>query len=80
MKKAKQISKLLVFSKRMYAICKCALESEKFTKILVRLYNKVIRIGFYPTRQTKIIDVMIEKRKGPRINKLHTIQLIEANI
>jgi len=50
MKKIKQISTLLVFSKRMYAICKCALKSEKFTKILVRLYIKVIRIGFYPTR------------------------------
>jgi len=44
-KKAKKKSISSVFSKWNYSVYKCALESEKMTKILVIFYNAVIRKG-----------------------------------
>ena len=48
--------------------------------ILTSYYNKIVKTCYYPKRWLSILDVMIEKGKGPRLGKLQTIQLIEADM
>ena len=40
----------------------------------------IVKKGFYPTRQLQVLDMMIEKGKGPVLSKLQMIQLIEADL
>ena len=56
---------------------KCALESMKMTRILVRFYNTIAKKGYYPKRWIKLLAIILEKGKGPIVGKLRTIQLIE---
>ena len=79
-KKVKRKSILFVFLKRNYSIYKCALESTKMISILVRFYNMVMRKGYYLKKWVKLLDVILEKGKGPIIGKLHTIKLIEVDL
>ena len=50
------------------------------TAILVEYYNILIREGYYPKRWLNILDVILEKGKGPIIGKLWTIILIEVDL
>ena len=68
-----------VFSKRTHAACKCAFHRTKLTKLMVDLYNAMIREEYYVKRWIKILDVIIEKGKGPVIGTLRVIQLIEVD-
>jgi len=79
-KNSKRKSASSIFSNRTYSVYKCALDSEKLTRILVLLYNTVISKGYYLKRWLKVLDVILEKGKGPVIGKLRTIQLIEADL
>jgi len=78
--KSKRKSTSSIFSNRTYSIYKCTLESNKLSKILVLLYNTVIRNKWYLKRWLQVLDIILEKGKGPVIRKLRTIQLIEANL
>ena len=79
-KKAKKQSASSIFSNRTYATYKCALSSEKMTEILVEFYNIIIEVGYYPKRWQNIVDIMLEKGKGPKLGKLRTITLIEGDL
>ena len=59
---------------------KCRLCSEKLTKLLVVYYNIIINKGFYLSRWLQVLDVMLKKGKGLVLDKLRTIQLIEADL
>ena len=48
--------------------------------ILVNFYNLIIKQNFYSIRWLKVLDIMIEKGKGPVIRKLYIIQLIEVDL
>ena len=69
-----------VFSQRTCSVHECALESEIMTGTLVTFYNLVMRSGRYLKRWLKILDVMLEKGKGPLLEKLRTMQLCEADL
>ena len=79
-KRSKKRSASSIFSRRNYAVYKCALGSDRMTKILVAFYNILIDKGYYPCRWIKILDVMLGKGKGMIIGKLRTITLIEADL
>ena len=49
-KRSKKRSASSVFSKRTYAVYKCALGVERMTSILVGFYNVLIKNGYYPKR------------------------------
>ena len=78
--KAKRKSASSIFSNRTYSTYKCALESEEMNKILVIFYNTIIKHQIYPKRWLKVLDIILEKGKGPILGKLRTIQLIEADL
>ena len=59
---------------------KCTLNSKKMTEILVQFYNQLIKKEYYPKRWLKVLDIMLEKGKGPVLGKLRTIQLMEADM
>ena len=78
--KAKKRSTSLIFSHRNYAMYKCVVGLERMNAILVRYYSMIIRQRYFPSRWLKILDIMIEKGKGPIVGKLRIIQLIEADL
>ena len=48
--------------------------------ILVEFYNIVLREGYYPKRWSNLIDITLEKGKGPIIKKFRIITLIEGDL
>ena len=64
----------------MYAVYKCALESEYITTILVIFYNILIRECYYPKQWLKLLDATLEKGKGPILEKIRIITLIEEDL
>ena len=78
-KQSKKTSTLLIFSKQTYRVNECTLKYKKFTKMLLKFYNTVIKNEYRLDRWNNIVEVILEKGKGPLINKLRIIQLIKAN-
>ena len=78
--KSKRSSASSIFSKRTYAVYKCAIDSERMIAVLVRFYNLLLRNEYYPKRWLDILDVMIGKGKGMVLGKLRIITLIEADL
>jgi len=79
-KQSKKRSASSIFSKRTYAVYKCALGSEQMSRILVKFYQIVIKNRYYLKRWEKIVDVILDKGKGMILGKLRTITLIEADL
>ena len=79
-KTRKRVVLLLHFSRRDYAVCKCALECERIVEVLIKFCNVIIKHNHYPKRWLKVFDVVIEKGKGPRIDELRTLEMIEADL
>ena len=79
-KKSKRKSASSVFSGRTCSVHKCALESEVMTELLVQFYNILLRNGMCLKRWIKLLDIILEKGKGPTLGKLRTIQLYEADL
>ena len=77
---SKRSSVSSIFSKRTYAVYKCALDSERMTNVLIRFYNLLLRNGYFPKRWLDILNVIIEKEKGLVLGNLHIIMLIEADL
>ena len=50
------------------------------TNILIYFYNTLIEKGYFVNRWKDMIEVILNKSKGPIIGKLCTIQLIEADL
>ena len=80
MESLKKRSASSIFSSRLYSICKYSLHSEKTANLLVKFCNIIINKCYYPEQWLNILDIMIEKEKGPTLGKLQTIQLIEADM
>ena len=78
-KKSKRRSASSIFSRRTYAVYKCALDSERMMDIFVRYYNLLVKNGYYPKRWLDILDSMLGKGKGFVLGKLRIITLIEAD-
>ena len=79
-KRSKKRSASSIFSKRTYAVYKCALGVDRIIYILITYYNILIKNGYYPKRWLKILDAMLSKEKGIVIGKLRIITLIEADL
>ena len=77
-KQSKRRSASSIFSKRDYSVCKCAMCCERTVKVLLRFYNVMIKHNHFPSRYLDMLDVMIEKGKGNKINKLRVMKIIEA--
>ena len=77
--KSNKSSTSSAFSDHNYAVCKCALGSERLTKVLVAYCNLLISNQCYPIRWIKALNAMSEKGNGPVLGKLRTMQLIEAD-
>ena len=59
---------------------KYILGSKRISYILTTFYNKIVKACYYPERWLLVLDIMIKKGKGPKLGKLRTIQLIEADM
>ena len=79
-KKLKKWSTSSIFLNRMHTVYKYAIGSKRMIKILVRYYNIIIYQKYYPKRWLKILEVIIEKGKGPKLGKLRAIQLIKVDL
>ena len=71
--RVKKRSASSIYSLRNYAIYKCTLSSTRMTNVLVAYYNLIIQRQFYPSRWLKTLDVILEKNKGPIVDKLRII-------
>jgi hypothetical protein len=78
-KSSKRKSASSIFSKRTYAVYKCALGSDRMTSILVRFYNILVKNEYVLQRWLDILDTMLGKGKGMIIGLLRIITLIEAD-
>ena len=65
-RKVKKRSTSSIFSRRDYAVHKCALESERLVEVLVQFHNAIIKHNHYSRRWLKVVDIMIEKGKDLR--------------
>ena len=80
LRKSSRKSTSSIFSKRNYSMYKCTIESSRITTMLVDYYNIIIKNNFHPTRWLDILDLILEKGKGPLLGKLRIIQLLEADL
>ena len=55
------------FSKRDYSVHNYAIYCERMVDVLVRFYNAMLKYNHFPSRWLNVLDVMIEKGKGKRI-------------
>ena len=53
---------------------------EVIVEVLVKFYNGFIKHNNYPRRQLKVVDLMLEKGKGPRLKKLRMLEMIEVDL
>ena len=49
-------------------------------EVLVQCHNVKIEHNHYPKRWLKVVGVVVEKGKGPRIKNLRTLEMIEADL
>lgn len=57
-----------------------AINSDRMVKVLFEFYNVIIKHNHFLTIWLDVLDVMIEKGKGNKINKLRVMQLIETDL
>lgn len=79
-KRSKKASTSSIFSKRTYAVYKCALTCHRMTAILVAFYNLLLVKCYFPKRWQFLVDTTLEKGKGPILGKLRNITLIEGDL
>jgi len=79
-KRSKRKSVSSVFSRRTYAVYKLVNDNDKFLEVLLIFYNLVLQKGIVLKRWQNILDVILEKGKGPLLGKLRIIELIEGNL
>ena len=53
---------------------------EIIIKNLARFFNAIIKHNQIPARWLDVLDAMIEKGKGNKINKLRVMKIIEADL
>ena len=55
------------------------MKSHRIMKVLVTFFNVIIKHNHFLNRWLDVLDVMIEKGKGNKINKLRVIQTLEED-
>ena len=78
-RKAKKTQHIIYVSRRDHVVHKCALESERMVEVLVQFHNVIMKHNHHPKRWLKVVDVVIEKGKGHRIEKSRILEMIEAD-
>ena len=75
--RAKKRSASSLFSRRIYSVYKCALESDRMMGILVTILNIFLKRQYYPRCWLKLVDVILEKGKGPKnsLKRVHKVDL-----
>ena len=53
---------------------------ERITKVLVRHHNVMLKCDHFPSIWLDVLDIILEEVKGNEINKLRTMQRIEADL
>ena len=56
---------------------KCEIHCETMVKVLVRIYDAIIKCKHFYSRWLDVLDMMIEKWKG-NMKKLWVMKIIEA--
>ena len=79
-KQCKRKSVSSVFSKRKHVVYKIVAQNERFMNVLILFYNLVIQKGIVLERWRNVLDVMLEKGKGPILGKMRIIELIEGDL
>ena len=79
-KRSKRKSVSSVFSRRTYVVYELVNNNKNFLEVLVLFYNLVLKKGIVLKRWQDILDVMLEKGKGPLLGKLRMIELIEGDM
>ena len=79
-KRSKKASVSSIFSRRTYSVYKCAIGCARMTTILVWFYNVLLKQCYYPVRWINIVEITLEKGKGPVLGKLRNITLIEGDL
>ena len=59
---------------------KCTTDSDIIMNLLVQYYNMIIQHKLIPRRWIDVLDIILDKGKGPVLRKLRIIQLIEADL
>ena len=68
-----------MLSRRICAVCKCTLDSERMTDVFVRHCNLLAKKGYFPKRWLNVLDSTLSKGKGFVLGKLRVMTLIEAD-
>ena len=79
-RQAKRKSTSSLFSKITYPVYKCLIHSDELTDLFIRFLNITIKNGHICKKWLDIVDVILEKRKGSRFDKIRIIQLIEGDL
>ena len=79
-KKSKRKSVSSVFSRRTCVVYELVNNNDEFLEVLLFFYNVVITKGIILQRWQNILDVILEKGKGPLLGKLRIIELIEGDM
>ena len=69
-----------MFSRRDHAVCECTLECERIVEVFVQFCDVITKHNHYPRHLLKVVDIVIEKGKGPRMSKLRMLEMIEADL
>ena len=79
-KKSKRKSVSSVFSRRTYVVYKLVNDNDEFLEVLLLFYNLALKKGIILKRWQDILDIILEKGKGPLLGKLRIIELIEGDM
>lgn len=63
-----------------YGVLKCFYNSNMVVEAFAKLYSKIVQNHIVLKWWNNAIAVMLKKRKGPRIDKLIIIQLIQSDV
>ena len=72
-KASKKQSASSIFSRRTYAVYKCAILHKKMLAILLLFYNMILAQRYCLNRWLKVLEICMEKGKGPRIRHLRKL-------
>ena len=79
-KRSKKQSPSSMFSGRRCAVYECAMLHERILNILLLFCNVILKHWCCSNRCLKLLEICIEKGKGPRLGKHRNIQLIKGNL
>ena len=64
----------------MYSVHKCTILCARIIVIIVWFYNISLLQNYYSKRWINLVEITLEKGKGPILGKLRNITLIEGDL